>query len=230
MFWESVQAGFTVLLYWETYVAGLEYLAIWMIPLAGFALIAAKSESIGCLSVLLGPILQTAATAIYVLTLSGIILGFSEDAEWQFPWIIIYHIPWEFLKLVGLLLLASVAMAFIPILGRLHSLHTLILGGITLAFILKMSELLNPGMVLSRVSFVPELWFAIGLVVIGGILSWLGIILFGLAFGTIGLFFEEEGAIQTALQFLMYPLVGIFGMIPVFIYGAWLGAQLRGGF
>ncbi len=31
-------------------------------------------------------------------------------------------------------------------------------------------------------------------------------------------------------QLIMFPIGAIFGFIPVFMYGAWLGAQVRGGF
>jgi len=127
MFWDSVLSGLGVLLYWETYVAGLEYLAIFFVPMIGITLLIEKNEAIGgavgCLSMLILPIIQVAAIAIFVLTLAPIIFGFSEDAAWSFPWKIIVMAPGAFIKLVGVLVVAAIILAFIPFLGQLQSLQ-----------------------------------------------------------------------------------------------------------
>ena len=228
MFWDSVLSGLGVLLYWETYVAGLEYLAIFFIPMIGVGLLMEKNEAIGgavgCLSMFILPVIQVAAIAIFVLTLAPIIFGFAEDAAWSFPWKIITMAPGVFFKLVGVMVVAAIILAFIPILGQLQSLQTLVLGGIALTFVLSLLESINPGVVTNRVDFIPGFWFSTGLVVIGGLMAWVGLMVSGL----VAVAFERFG--EGIGQILIFPIAAIFGFIPVFMYGAWLGAQVRGGF
>jgi ABC-type Na+ efflux pump permease subunit len=126
--------------------------------------------------------------------------------------------------LVGAMLVAAIVMAFIPILGQLNSLHTLVLGGIALVFVLSIFESLNPGSVPDRVDFVPGFWFFVGLLAISGVTSWLAMMIIGLVASSFETVEEGIG------QMMMFPLGAIFGFLPVFMYGSWLGAQVRGGF
>ena len=228
MFWDSVLAGLKVLTYWETYVAGLEYLAIFFIPMIIVGMVMEKNEGaagyVGCLSMLLMPVLQVAAMSVMILTLAPIIFGFGEDAAWSFPWQLIAMVPGAFFKLIGVLIVAAVVLAFVPILGQLQSLQTLVLGGIALIFVLGILDSVNPGIVKERVDFIPGFWFSVGLIVIGGIMSWVGMMVAALAVTALELAQEGIG------QIVMFPIAAIFGFIPVFMYGAWLGAQVRGGF
>ncbi len=228
MFWDSVVAGLAVLTYWETYVAGLEYLAIFFVPMGIVGVFMESSDSAagyaGCLSAILLPLIQVAALAVMTLTLAPIIFGVSDDAAWAYPWRIITVAPMLFFKLIGQLVFAAILLAFVPILGRLHSLHTLVLGGISLTFLLGILDSMNPGVVAGRVDLIPSFWFSVGLIIVGGIMSWVGIFVAGVAITVLELSKEGIG------QIIMVPVVAIFGFIPVFIYGAWLGAQLKGGF
>jgi hypothetical protein len=228
VFWDSALAGLKVLTYWETYVAGLEYLAIFFIPVAIVGMIMEKSEgggaAVGCLSMLLLPVIQVAAMAVFVMTLAPIIFGFTEDAAWSFPWKILAIAPGAFFKLVGVLTVVAIVLAFIPILGQLNSLQTLVLGGIALIFVLGILDSVNPGIVKGRVDFVPGFWFSVGLLVIGGVMARVGMLVAAL----IATGFEISG--EGIGQLLMFPIGAIFGFIPLFMYGAWLGAQVRGGF
>lgn len=226
MFWDAVTGGLGVLTYWETYAAGLEYLAVFMIPMGLIGYFAMKSEraagAIGCLSMLVLPALQVFAIFVFVLTLSPIILGFSQDAAWAFPWVLVIEAPWSVVKFVGLLLVAALILAFIPILGRLQSLHTLVLGAFGLALVLGIIDSANPGFVSKRVHFWPGFWFTFGLLILGGILAWVGRLV-AAALAT-----AVESAAEGFGQLFMFPIAAVFGFIPVFMYGAWLGAQLRG--
>ena len=228
MFWDSVVAGLKVLTYWETYVAGLEYLAIFFIPMIIVGMVMEKNEgaagAAGCLSMILMPVLQVAAMAVMILTLAPIIFGFAEDAAWSFPWQLITMAPGAFFKLVGVLVVAAIVLAFVPILGQLQSLQTLVLGGIALMSVLGILDSINPGTIKGRVDFIPGFWFSTGLIVIGGIMSWVGMMVAALI--VTGIDMVEEGL----GQLIMIPIAAIFGFIPVFMYGAWLGAQVRGGF
>ena len=229
MFWDSVLGGLKVFTFWETYAAGLLYLLMLILPLVIVGWRMQQTENAGaamaggCLSMLLMPAVQVAAMAILVLTLAPIILGFGEDAMWAFPWQVITNAPGAFLKLVGTMLVATIVIAFVPLLGQLQSVSTLILGGIALTFLLGILDSANPGFVTGRVDLIPGFFFAVGLIVVGGALSFVGI----LAAGAIAAVVDphEEGL----GQLLMMPVGAVLGLVPVFIYGAWLGLQLKGG-
>jgi len=182
MFWYSVLAGLKVLTYWETYVAGLEYLAVYLIPMAVFLFFAkmknAEEEGagIGCFSIVLISILETVATTVFILTLAPIVLGLAEDAAWSLPWTLLIMAPSKFFELVGIMLVVSIALVFVPILGQIHSLHTLIRGGIVLIFFLDIIvDSISPGIV-ERVELVPDIWFLIGLLLISAAMLWVGMI------------------------------------------------------
>ena len=222
MFWDTMISGLGVLTYWETYVTALLYLVIFMGPLilVGIAMERAEGTAslIGCLMMLVMPVLQTFALVVFVLTLSPIILGLKPDAAWTLPWMLTAAVPGSMAKMVGILFLVAVGISFIPLLGQWHSLHTAVLGSLALAFVLAMIEKANPGVVTGRVVLWPGFWFFLGLVVVGGVMAWVGMLLAAL--------------LSTALgvgQLLLFPVGAVFGFIPVFMYGAYLGAQLRAG-
>lgn len=144
MFWDSVIGGLEVLTFWETYVAGLVYLLIFMVPMALMGLTMKEGMAAGCVSMLVIPVFQAAAVAVFVLTLAPIIFGFAEDAAWSFPWVVISMLPGMFIKLVGTLVLSAIGVSFVPLIGQMRSLHTLVLGGIALLFVLKIFGSLYP--------------------------------------------------------------------------------------
>jgi len=224
MLWEAIIGGLTVLTFWQTYVAAIEYLAIVFIPMALMGAAMERSPSagmpFGCLGMFLVPVLQVAAMTIFALTLSPIIFGFAHDAAWDFPWKVITASPVTFLKLVGVLVAVSFILAFIPVVGALQSLQTLVLGGIALAFVLGLMDVANPG-VLKRVTFIPDIWMAIGLLAIGALLSWVGFMVAGIV---VAAFDWKGGGFG---QMIGFPIAAVFGFLPMFMYGAWLGAQVR---
>ncbi|HGY11712.1 MAG TPA: hypothetical protein ENK36_05050 [Desulfobacterales bacterium] len=228
MFWDSVIDSLKVFTYWETYVAGLEYLAICFIPMAIVGMIMEKSEGggaiVGCFSIIIFTVLKVAAMAVFVLTLAPIIFGFAEDAAWSFPWQILTTATGAFFKLVGVLIVVSIILTFIPVFGRSSSLQTLVLGGIALVLDLLILDSVSPGIVRGRVDFVPGFWFLVGFLAIGGVMSWVGMM--AVAFIATTLKIDEK----SIGQLFIFPIGAVFGFIPVFMYGAWLGAQMRGGF
>lgn len=229
MFWNSILAGLKVLTYWETYVVGLEYLAIIIVPTILWNITTEKFKNtgqmgMGCLGIFLMPLVQMAATSILVLTLAPIIFGEAESAAWNLPWRLITEAPITFFKLVGALTVATILLAFMPFLGRLQSLHTLMLGSMVLIFILSLLDSLNPGSILGKIHFFPGFLFLTGLIIISAILSWIGAMLSLLLTSMI------EKIISGLGELTMLSITTVLGFIPVFIYGAWLGAQIRGGF
>ncbi|MGQ0503007.1 MAG: hypothetical protein ACT4P0_10455 [Panacagrimonas sp.] len=225
MFWESVGNGLGVLTYWETYVVGLEYLVIFLVPTFFFGMATQTGGgSMGCLGMLLLPVLQVAAIAVFVLTLAPILFGIGDDATWSLPWRVIDTAPGLFFKLVGVLFVAALLLAFIPFFGQVQSLQTLVLGGIALVFTLQIVKAAIPELANVKVDLIPEFWFTVGLLTIGAAISWVGIMVAVSVATAIGS--RAEGV----SQLLVFPIAAVFGFIPVFIYGAWLGAQLKEGY
>src|SRR3990172_1360704 len=110
MFWDAIIGGLKVLVHWQTYVAGLEYLVIYMVPMAAVGFIMqsenligklpeAAAGGIGCLSIVLLPLLQVAALIVFILTISPIIFGISDQAAWAFPFSFIGSTPLTLLQL-----------------------------------------------------------------------------------------------------------------------------------
>ena len=73
---------------------------------------------------------------------------------------------------------------------------------------------------------VPGFWFTVGLLIIGAIMAWVGIWVAALLATAVDSASEEREGFGSLI---MFPAAAIFGFIPVFIYGAWLGAQLKHG-
>jgi hypothetical protein len=226
MFWDSVAGGLKVFTYWQTWVATLEYLLLFMTPMGVIGYLMQRSDraafGVGCLSVVLMPLLQVAAQVVLILTLWPIILGLGDNATWEFPFQLMSQAPGTFIKLVVALVIAAVVLSFIPFFGQLQSLHTLLLGVIALGFVITILKSIYPGAFVYEVHYWPGFWFVLGLVAVGAIVSWVGFLV--AAFAVLPLKAVAEGL----EQLVIFPIAAVFGFIPVFMYGAWLGAQLKG--
>lgn len=227
MFWGSVVAGLNILTYWETYVAVVEYLGIYIIPMFIVARVMEKRQGgvvMYYISLLLIPLMQVAALVVFILTMATIIFGFNDEAAWSFPWKVITLAPLAFFITVGALIVLSFILSLIPLVGRLHSLQTLVLGGSALIFVLSMFDSVSAGHARVDVDFIPGFWFMLGLIMMGGFMSWIGTFISELLVAGIKLTNERVG------QYIMIPVSAMFGFIPLFMYGSWLGAQVKGGF
>lgn len=231
MFWESVLDGFKLFTHWETYAAGILFAALVAVPNVLSAFVLQKGGAVGCLTVILiDPILRAFPTLIFVLTMFPIILGLSEDAAWSFPWLLLYHDPWAMFKIVLLLVGASIVLGFIPLLGQMLSLNALLLGGIALVISLGALKKVNPSLPLERLDLLPGFFQIIGFIVISAVATWLGVLStlitawFVTAIASRGYLDEPN---NPAIQIITFLIAPVFGFIPVFIYGAWLGNQLR---
>lgn len=130
------------------------------------------------------------------------------------------------LLLVG----ASIVLGFIPLLGRMTSLYVLLLGGIALVIALGVLKKVLPSLPLDRLDLLPGFFQFVGFVVISGIASWLGLLSTLLAAWIVTAVASRgyfEGPNNPATQIVGFLIAPVFGLIPLFIYGAWLGNQLR---
>jgi len=224
MFWQSVIGGLKCLTFWQTYVAGLLYLTIVLLPMAAlgkFMERSSKAETGGCLGVLLMPLFQMFGTYVFVLTLAPIILGVADrpNAIWVFPWQLAVTSPLIALKILGVMVLILLCLAFIPILSGIASLYTLALGGTVMIFVVRLADRFAPDLHATDISFMPSFFFIVGILLVSGasfLLATISVTLVSLALKR-----EEIG------QIVAIPLGSVFVFVPVFIYGSWLGLQIK---
>lgn len=225
MFWQSVVTGLSVLTHWQTYVAGLLFIILCMAPLICIGLLAAGTGrpvgQLGCLYMLVMPIFQVYAMVVFVLTMSPIVLGLSNEAAWAFPWLLTVNAPAVMALFTGKLLVVAVGLALIPLLGKFQSLHSILIGSYALALAIGLFAQAHPELATKNITFWPDLWFVAGLVLVGSAFAWIATILASVLSAVV------ESKVQGMGHLIMFPLAATFGFIPVFIYGAWLGAQLR---
>ena len=100
----------------------------------------------------------------------------------------------------------------------------LVVGGMALIFVLGIVRTINPRLPLESVSFYPGFWACVGLLVLSAVMSWVIMMATVLIVGLVEAKFRVEGAISEIITIVLFPLGGF---LSVFIYGAWLGAQLR---
>jgi len=221
MFWSSIIGGLKVLTFWEVYAAALIFTVISVGPMFIFGLIGEKNEAVGCLGgMLIAPVFQALATIIFVFTLFPILLGFAEDAAWSFPWKILFSSPWPMIKASFIIIIATIALAFIPLLGQIQSLHTFASGAISLIMVLGILHSAYPNIPVQKISIMPGFLTIIGFLIIAGVVSWASTMLVAVIATALG----DRAEDYTML--IAIPLGGVFGFIPVFIYGAYIGQQL----
>jgi hypothetical protein len=168
------------------------------------------------------PFFQVFALVMFVFTMSPIILGLSHDAAWSFPWSLAIGAPLGIILYIGKLLLAAIILTFMPIIGRLQTLHTLLLGSFALGAVVNIVGILNPNITAKSIQFWPGSWFIVVLLLISAFLTLVGTLLAALCATLIDLKVKEVLG-----QLLSLPISAIFGFLPLFIYGAWLGFQLQ---
>lgn len=222
MFWASVGDGLKVLLHWEAYVLGLVYVIIAFIPF--YPLMFGKEDSVisrgGCLAMLIQPFFMSLGAAIYIMSLFPIIIGIGSDAAWSLPWLTMIHAPLFVILMVVVMVVLSFLAALVPSGGTMTSFPTLVMGGTVIVFMVAMIHRVDPSLRVQNVDIIPGFLTTIGILIISGISAYIAIMVAALLATLIDRGEEGVGSM------LMLPLGSIFGFIPVFIYGAWIGNQL----
>lgn len=225
MFWDAVINGLKVLLHWQTYVIAIMYLIISFLPMIVVMFAGNKSDELmrkgGCLAMLIQPLFQALAVFISVCTLFPIMLGGSE-AAWPLPWMLMINVPGITLILLIIMLVLSIVGALIPLLGRANSFIMFIMGGTVIVFLTMVLHKINPELGIRNIDIIPGFLTIIGIVIVSGVTSWLGMLASAVAVTVLLRDKEEIG------QLIMMPLGSVFGFIPIFIYGAWIGLQMKG--
>jgi hypothetical protein len=151
----------------------------------------------------------------FILTLSPIILDLGPHAAWSLPWMLVFHDPLIFLKLIGLIIMLTIVLSFIPFITRLESVSALISGGVVLMFVVRDINRIG------GVEFLPDFWLGVGILAVAFAIKWLVIV--PLSLGLLQLFPRLE-LHQNLILILLAPL---FTFLSVFIYGGWLALQIR---
>lgn len=156
---------------------------------------------------------------LVVLTLSPIILGFGNAPMWDLPWYILTDQPLPFLKLVGLIVVSLLVLSFVPIIGKLGIVQSLVAGGICLVLILEQLHKARPSLHVDRIGLLPGFWEGLGYIALSGIAG--SVLYFMLAMAVHAL--KLPSRVQESAMFLA---AIVAGFLPLLTYGAWLGAQL----
>jgi hypothetical protein len=221
MFWDSVYSALKVMTHWETHFVVLEYLLLMLTPVIIIFLILKNSHalSIQYFRKLFLPIIEAIAIAVSVLTLFPIILGVGENVAWNFPLRIMQLSPGGFLALIGSLIFLAYLIDVVPMLRKLRSVKTLVLGGVCLIFVRIFLGLINPVIDIELMDMVPGFWFICGIIIISGVLAKLGYFVFVSFVNALGTKFDLR---EEVAELLILPVIATLGFLPVFVYGAWL--------
>ena len=151
----------------------------------------------------------------FILTLSPIILDLSPHAAWSLPWMLVFNDPLIFLKIIGLIIILTVVLNFIPFIAKLESVNALISGGVVLMFVVRDINQIN------GVEFLPAFLFGVYVVAAGFAFKWLVMIPI-----ILGLSLLSAGR-DDLFNLLLILLAPLFTFLSVFIYGGWLALQIR---
>ncbi len=223
MFLEYTISALKVLTYWETYLLGIGYILFLFIPSIVISLIMKKRACTGigfkCVNYILLPVMQLIAVTAFTLVLSPIMLGMAEEASWNLPWRMVSTDFMLSMGLLGCLSVVAVGLVFIPVVGRIHSFRTLILGAISLVFVQMLISYINPAIDMEIKYMIPGFWFITGIAAITIILSKVDHIVSRAASKILRNKYEVRDGV---CEMVMCPLISTLGFIPVFMYGAWL--------
>ena len=227
MLWDTISTAILFFAYWETYCVVIGYIVVSWFPkiCAGMMLSSDSPKSPALFMILtfvLTPVMECTAMILAVMTLSPIILGFSDDAAWSIGWQVFHFAPWGLAKMVGIVLLAQIILAFVPIIGRITAIHTLIIGGIVLIATLGMIQGFAPEIIPDELRWFPGWGALIVWILLCAVMT---MCIAGLS-GGIGAMVSRGD--ESSGQFFAYIGGTVAGFMPVFLYGAWLGMQIHG--
>ena len=221
MFWDSLYSALMIMTNWDTDIVILLYLLFMVTPGVLLLLFLHKKHVLGIKYVrkLFMPVFEALAVAFAVLMLFPIILGLGENALWGFPFKVMMMSPGGFALFVGVLIALAYLIDVIPRLRRLQSFKILVLGGFSLIFVQICLSYINPMLEIELSNFIPGFWFTCGTLFIAAVLSKVGHFVFVTFKNVLGNKFDLR---EELAELLILPLIAALGLLPVFIYGAWM--------
>lgn len=221
MLWEALIKTLGALAHWEVYAAGIVYLAIVFGPMMILALVPHGEALLFANALILQPFFHAIGTITFVILVAPIALGLNEDAPWHLPWQFLSEAPTEVALDVFLLVLASFALAFVPVIGRLPSFSSLVLGVIALKMVFELAGVHG----LEASDLMPGFWIGIGILAVGTAVSWVGLMLAAVVASIISSVFQSTS--EEVSGMLIFPIGATLGFAPLLLYMAWLGMTLN---
>ncbi len=221
MFWDSFYSALKIMTIWDTHVVVLLYLLLMVTPGILLLLFLQKRHALHIKFVrkLFLPVFEALAVAAAVLMLFPVILGLGEGALWGFPFKVMKMSPGGFGVFIGVLIALAYLIDVIPKFRRFQSFKTLVLGGISLIFVQICLSAINPMLEVELANFIPEFWFVCGTLFIAAVLSRIGHFVFVAFTNVLGNKFDLR---EELAELLILPIIAALGLLPVFIYGAWM--------
>jgi hypothetical protein len=224
MFWHSVLGGLAVLVHWQVWVAVVVYVALQFAWIMGIGMLMGReSESgsrmaTGCLTHLIGgSIFQVLLLGGVVLFLTPLMLGGDQAMPLEF----FTAFAWPIVKSCFLALVISLAVAFIPIVGKLISnapgVDTFIQG--VVIFRVFSAGIIEPHLQRANLhvaSLYPGFWASVGYLVLATVLVYACFF----AFAALGVTLSRNrySGDSAPSFFLGMVLIPILGILPLFMY------------
>ena len=223
MFWNAVNEGLAMFTHWETWVCIVVWLMVTGLPrLLVFRAVAGPKESrhIGGIYLMLTPFIQAISMSLLILTLSPLIFGLGDQAAWRFPWSMMVDAPGPTLKMIVAVFVAWLLSRFTPYLNGIAAYRTCFVGIAALVFGIRLVNTSNAVPVLDRVALWPGYAYALGGLAIGAVV----VLCANRLAAWLGKRAQSEPGVPRGTA--LFGIEGVLGLVPVFIYGAWLGEQM----
>lgn len=163
--------------------------------------------------------IHVVAITVLVLIVSPLILGFSLQAAWLLPFQLAALVPGGFFTQTLVLVLFVSIMMLLVQKYYLYPVLTFVVGANTLMFLLGVFEYIYPGMIKGRVEYVPGIGLLLGLTLVVGLIGWVGQYL--------AIKIKQRMSETHYRQLTAVTVASLLGLVPVIIYAAWLGEQIR---
>jgi hypothetical protein len=222
--WNAILGGFKIFMHWQLYVVGFCYFSFF-IGCNWFCndtnVYAKKKPSF--ISRLFISSLNLTALFFCITILAPLLLGISNNASWSYPFLLFAHNPLSAAGILFVIIIFQCVIGIIPFIRELPSIQTLLAGAITLIYF--MENMITSGRINISKSFKDIVYMPHGIellifFVICILFTHLGALLSML---TISICFKKRNTITVPAM----SIYAMSGFIPVFIYGAWLGNQLK---
>lgn len=207
MFFDAMNEAFDILTYWRFWAVTLCYGALNFVPLLISGFIAEKSTAAGVtmwfVSGIVWPVIILTGT---ILLLTPLMLGGVNEIGWDF--LGLFSIQ-QIAIIGGIGFVASLLVAFIPIIGQFRSISNFVQVAVMLAVVAYM--------LFGDTAEVWPGWFmGLGLAVTGGITATiLGMSMIGLIMAVLG---EKREGMATILA---NPVAALASMVPACLYAGW---------
>jgi hypothetical protein len=236
MFWHSFKAGLELFANWQTYTVTIVFLIFAVIPTRVIEWILSNRpmREIDWSKVILGhpnrdlnwwltkliPLANTFAVVVFILILSPLLLGFSNNPAWSLPWLLLKSEPWLLLVFFTKLISALIILQIIPIINNMRLISHSLVGMTTVVFLI---ELIKPES--NIIETRPSVSFIVGLISIGFVLTYAMIFSTAKLLTGIG---ENYGIrYENLANIFMFPIYTLYIFFPTFIYARWIGMQLH---